>query len=128
MCLLANRIFVLSSQKQLGIKLQTGSTLFEKTPSHRNRREKFVEGLNSTVKLTLYKCFGREVQFKKYLHGLSDAGTKGKVQERCADVIAYNKTKHHHTIVVAIALSRGAYSAGARSALMRMRTYVMCAY
>ena len=28
------------------------------------------------VKLTLYKCFGREVQFKKYLHGLSDAGTR----------------------------------------------------
>ena len=39
-------------------------------------REKFVEGLNSKVKLTLYKCFGREVQFKKYLHGLSDAGTR----------------------------------------------------
>ena len=28
---------------------------------------------NSKVKLTLYKCFGREVQ---YLHGLSDAGTR----------------------------------------------------
>ena len=39
-------------------------------------REKFVEGLNSKVKLTLYRCFGREVQFKKYLHGLSDAGTR----------------------------------------------------
>ena len=39
-------------------------------------REKFVEVLNSKVKLTLYKCFGREVQFKKYLHGLSDAGTR----------------------------------------------------
>ena len=25
---------------------------------------------------SLYKCFGREVQFKKYLHGLSDAGTR----------------------------------------------------
>ena len=36
-------------------------------------REKFVEGLN---KLTLYKCFGKEVQFKKYLHDLSDAGTR----------------------------------------------------
>ena len=32
MCLLANRIFVLSSQKLLGIKLQTANTLFEKTP------------------------------------------------------------------------------------------------
>ena len=30
--LLANRIFVLSSQKQLGINLQTGRTLFERTP------------------------------------------------------------------------------------------------
>ena len=39
-------------------------------------REKFVEGLNSKVKLTLYKFFRREVQFKKYLHGLSDAGTR----------------------------------------------------
>ena len=39
-------------------------------------REKFVEGLSSKVKLTLYKCFGREVQFKKYLHDLSDAGTR----------------------------------------------------
>ena len=39
-------------------------------------REKFVKGLNSKVKLTLYKCFWREVQFKKYLHGLSDAGTR----------------------------------------------------
>ena len=36
-------------------------------------REKFVEGLNSKV---IYMCFGREVQFKKYLHGLSDAGTR----------------------------------------------------
>ena len=32
----------------------------------------FVEGL----KLTLYKRFGKELQFKKYLHGLSDAGTR----------------------------------------------------
>ena len=28
------------------------------------------------MKLTLYKRFGKEVQFKKYLHGLSDAGTR----------------------------------------------------
>ena len=38
--------------------------------------ERKKEGLNSKVKLTLYKCFGKEVQFKKYLHGLSDAGTR----------------------------------------------------
>ena len=36
--------------------------------------KKFV-GLNSKFKLTLYKRFGKEVQFKKYLHCLSDAGT-----------------------------------------------------
>ena len=32
-----------------------------------------VEGLNSKVKLTLYKSFAKDV---KYLHGLSDAGTR----------------------------------------------------
>ena len=39
-------------------------------------RKKFVKGLSSKVKLTLYKSFGKDVQFKKYLHGLSDAGTR----------------------------------------------------
>ena len=37
---------------------------------------KFEEGLNSKVKLSLYKTFGKEVEFKKYLHGLSDAGSR----------------------------------------------------
>ena len=32
MCLFANRIFVLSSQKHLGINLQVANTVFEKTP------------------------------------------------------------------------------------------------
>ena len=35
-----------------------------------------VEGLNSKVKLQLYKSFGKEVDFKTYLHGVSDAGTR----------------------------------------------------
>ena len=35
-----------------------------------------VEGLNSKVKLQLYKTFGKEVDFKTYLHGVSDAGTR----------------------------------------------------
>ena len=35
-----------------------------------------VEGLNSKVKLELYKTFGKEVEFKRYLHGVSNAGTK----------------------------------------------------
>ena len=42
---------------------------------------RFSESIQSKVASgmvgsTLYKCFGREVQFKKYLHGLSDAGTR----------------------------------------------------
>ena len=32
----------------------------------------FVEGLNSKVKLLLYKTFNKVVEFKKYLHGKSD--------------------------------------------------------
>ena len=35
-----------------------------------------VHCINLQTFKTLYKCFGREVQFKKYLHGLSDAGTR----------------------------------------------------
>ena len=35
--------------------------------------KKYVEGLNSKVKLELYKTFGKEVEFKRYLHGVSDA-------------------------------------------------------
>ena len=36
----------------------------------------YVEGLNSKVKLGLYKSFSKEVEFKRYLHGISDAGTR----------------------------------------------------
>ena len=35
-----------------------------------------VEGLNSKVKLQLYKSFGKELHFKTYMHGVSDAGTR----------------------------------------------------
>ena len=38
--------------------------------------KKYVEGLNSKVKLELYKTFGKEVEFKRYLHGVSDAGIR----------------------------------------------------
>lgn len=37
---------------------------------------KFEEGLNSKVKLTLYRSFGRKVEFKRYLHGVMDAGSR----------------------------------------------------
>ena len=35
-----------------------------------------VDGLNSKAKLQLYKSFGKEVDFKTYLHGVSEAGTR----------------------------------------------------
>ena len=37
---------------------------------------KFEKGLNSKVKLSLYRTFGKIVEFKKYLRGVSDAGTR----------------------------------------------------
>ena len=36
----------------------------------------FEEGLNTKVKLTLYKTFGKAIEFKKYLHGVADAGSR----------------------------------------------------
>ena len=33
----------------------------------------FKKGLNTEVKLDIYKRFGKGVQFHKYLHGLCDA-------------------------------------------------------
>ena len=43
--------------------------------SNRENKE-YVEGLNSEIKLGLYKVFSKEVEFKRYLHGISDAGTR----------------------------------------------------
>ena len=37
---------------------------------------KFEEGLNTKVKLDMYKYFSKSVEFKKYLHGLCDAGSR----------------------------------------------------
>ena len=36
----------------------------------------YDEGLNSKVKLSLYRTFSKNVGFKKYLHGVSDAGSR----------------------------------------------------
>ena len=33
-------------------------------------RRRFEEGLNTKVKLYIYKRFGKNVEFKKYLHGV----------------------------------------------------------
>ena len=43
--------------------------------SNRENTE-YVEGLNSKVELGLYKAFSKEVEFKRYLHGVGDAGTR----------------------------------------------------
>ena len=40
-----------------------------------NERES-KRGLNTKVKLTLYKTFGKAIEFKKYLHGVADAGSR----------------------------------------------------
>ena len=39
-------------------------------------RCQFLKGLNNKTKLTIYKTFGGEVKFKRYLNGVGDAGTR----------------------------------------------------
>ena len=46
----------------------------EECISERESR-RFEEGLNTKVKLDIYKWFGKSVEFKKYLHGVCDAGS-----------------------------------------------------
>ena len=46
----------------------------EECISERESR-KFEEGLNTKVKLDMYKRFGKIVEFKKYLHGICDTGS-----------------------------------------------------
>ena len=36
----------------------------------------FLKGLNNKTKLTIYKTFGGDVKFKRYLNGVGDAGTR----------------------------------------------------
>ena len=47
----------------------------EECISERESR-KFEDGLNTKVKLDMYKRFGKSVEFKKYLHGICDAGSR----------------------------------------------------
>ena len=37
---------------------------------------KFEEELNTKVKLDIYRRFGKSVEFRKYLHGICDVGSK----------------------------------------------------
>ena len=41
---------------------------------------KFKEGLDSRIKLSLYRTFCKAVEFKAYLHGACDAGSSLNVQ------------------------------------------------
>ena len=36
----------------------------------------YAEGLRSKVKLSLYRTFSKKLEFKKYLHEMSDAGSR----------------------------------------------------
>ena len=47
----------------------------EESISEREGRQ-FEERLNSKVKLDMYKRFEKEVEFKRYLRGVGDAGTR----------------------------------------------------
>ena len=47
----------------------------EECISERESR-KFEEGLNTKVKLDMYKRFGKSIEFNKYLHGICDAGSR----------------------------------------------------
>ena len=50
-------------------------TCAEECISERESRT-IEEGLNTKVKLDIYKRFGKSVEFKKYLQGICDAGTR----------------------------------------------------
>ena len=39
-------------------------------------RCQFLKGLNNKTKLTIYKNFGGQVKFKRYINGVGDAGTR----------------------------------------------------
>ena len=50
-------------------------TCVEECISERESRM-FEEGLNTKVKLYIYKWFGKSVEFNKCLHGVCDAGSR----------------------------------------------------
>ena len=47
----------------------------EESISEREGKQ-FEEGLNGKVKLDMYIRFGKKVEFKRYLRGVGDAGTR----------------------------------------------------
>ena len=73
----------------------------EESISEREGKQ-FEEVLNSKVKLDMYKRFRKEVEFKRYLHGVGDAGTRllFTLQKRggCFDQCVWLPQLHYMTI------------------------------
>ena len=51
--------------------LKDGSSSLKAFLALAGESKRFEEGLNTKVKLTLYKPFGKAIEFKKYLHGVA---------------------------------------------------------
>ena len=47
----------------------------EESIKERDNKE-FEKGLDSKVKLAMYKTFGKNIEYKEYLHGVGDAGKR----------------------------------------------------
>ena len=61
----------------------------------------YDEGLNSKVKLSLYRTFSKNVGFKKYLHGVSDAGSRLLFKFRSGTHGLNEELYKHHRVQVA---------------------------
>ena len=75
---------------------------------------KFEEGLNSKVKLSLYRTFGKIVEFKKYLRGVGDAGTR----------LLFKFRSGTHGLNEELGRHRG--REGRKECLLSVRVLVMC--
>ena len=47
----------------------------EESIEERHNKE-FEKGLESKIKLAIYKTLWKNIEYKEYLHGVSDAGTR----------------------------------------------------
>ena len=47
----------------------------EESIEERHNKE-FEKGLESKIKLAMYKTFGKNIEYKDYFHEVSDAGTR----------------------------------------------------
>ena len=75
----------------------------EECISERKSR-KFEEGLNTKVKSDMYKCFGKGVEFKKYLHGICDVGSKLLFKFRMYTKLMFGTAQAFHCNVKGLSL------------------------